>query len=386
MVVYFWYIIQVLVGYHLVFPLVLYVLFRLTPKPKFTRGRGTENDYAIIVTAYQQTTLLPAVVDSILKLNYSNYLIYVVADNCDITTLMFLDPKVILLRPPEVLANNVKSHFYAINHFKRTHDLLTIIDSDNLVEPDYLEKLNYHFDKGFKAVQGVRKAKKITTTLAALDAARDLYYHFYDGEVLFSLGSSATLAGSGMAFNVDLYKNCLSKTNLQGAGFDKVLQAEILMRGERIAFAKQAVVYDEKTANSDQLVNQRARWINTWFKYFGFGFKILGRGIINLNLNQFIFGFVLLRPPLFMFLILSVGFLMVNIFLNPVLAICWLFALCLFIIGFYISLTHGNAEKKIYQSLVNIPKFIFLQLAALLHVRRANIKSVATTHETDVEE
>jgi hypothetical protein len=47
---------------------------------------------------------------------------------------------------------------------------------------------------GFAAVQGERKAKNLDTTYACLDAARDIYYHFYDGKLLFHIGSSATLA------------------------------------------------------------------------------------------------------------------------------------------------------------------------------------------------
>ena len=387
MVVYLWYILQIIFGYHLIFPLVLYLFYRLIPKSIFAKKKNREEyDYAIIVTAYQQTALLPSVVASLLKLNYSNYLIYIVADNCDISSLNFLDDRVVLLKPEQILANNVKSHFYAINHFKRPHKILTIIDSDNLVEPDYLAQLNVYFDNGWEAVQGVRKAKFLSTTLAALDAARDYYYHFYDGEVLFRLGSSATLAGSGMAFKIDLYRECLEHIHLEGAGFDKVLQAQLLIRNKQIAFAKGAVVYDEKTAESEQLINQRARWINTWFKYFGYGFKILWLGIIRFSRNQFIFGLVLLRPPLFMFLLLAILFSFLNLFINPILTVVWLLALMLFVLGFYISLKMGRADKKIYKSLINIPNFIFLQVASLLQARNANKKSVATTHVVTVKD
>ncbi|MGY3052019.1 cellulose synthase/poly-beta-1,6-N-acetylglucosamine synthase-like glycosyltransferase [Pedobacter sp. UYEF25] len=380
MVAYVWYLVQILLGYQLVVPIILYFFYRISGKSNLLVHTDQRYDYAIIVTAYQQTDLLPSVVKSLLELEYSNYLIYIVADNCDVSHLQFDDDRVVLLRPEEILANNVKSHFYAIAHFRRNHELLTIIDSDNLVEPDYLRQLNVYFNNGFEAVQGIRKSKDLSTTLAALDSARDYYYHFYDGEVLFALGSSATLAGSGMAFTVDLYKRCFEHTVLEGAGFDKVLQAQILLRGKRIAFAKNAIVYDEKTANSGQLVNQRARWINTWFKYFTFGFNIFWRGLKKFNRNQAIFGFMLLRPPLFMFLLLSVFCFVINLIFNPIVAVAWVIALALFVLGFYIALFHGRADKKVYKSLVNIPKFIVLQIAALLHARNANKKSVATTH------
>jgi len=382
MVLYFWYLFQAIIGYNLIFPMMLYVLHLFKTKKIIRVNHLEENnfDYGIIVTAYEQTDLLTSVVDSILRLNYSNYLIYVVADNCDISKLSFDNDRVILLRPESVLANNVRSHLYAIDHFKREHNLLTIIDSDNIVDPNYLKELNFFFNDGYQAVQGVREAKNLNSVYACLDAARDIYYHFYDGQLLFDLGSSATLSGSGMAFTTALYKECFSTVNFSGAGFDKVLQAQILRKGLRIAFAKKAIVYDEKTAQTDQLVNQRSRWINTWFKYFKYGFEILWNGIKNFNLNQFLFGVVLVRPPLFMFILVSLFCAIINLVINPLITLIWIIALGIFILSFYISLRKSSTDARIYRSLINIPKFIYFQLVSLVHSRQANKRSVATKH------
>ena len=380
-----WGLFQLCIGYYLVLPLVLLIIYLIVkPKPILAMAK-TEADYAIIVTAYEYTTLLPSVVASLLKLNYSNYLVYIVADKCDISNLNFNNEKVIVLRPEETLASNTRSHFYAIDRFVRPHERLTIIDSDNLVDAKYLHALNVYFDAGFAAVQSERKAKNLNTTYACLDAARDVYYHFYDGQVLFGIGSSATLAGSGMAFTVQLYKDCLADLDISGAGFDKVLQKEILSRKYRIAFTKDAIVYDEKTSGSEQLVKQRARWINTWFKYFKFGFVLLAKGITNFNWNQLLFGIILLRPPLFIFLLLSVGCMFLNVFINPIIALFWFIGLSLFVLGFGIALAVSKTDKRIYQSLSNIPKFIFFQVLSLLKVTKANQVSVSTQHPVNTD-
>jgi len=376
-----WIIVQCVIGYNLVMPLLMALFSLFSKKRRYsTTVNKPEADYGIIVTAYVQTHLLPAVVDSILQMDYSNYIVYIVADKCDVTNLKFDDPRIIVLRPEETLGSNTRSHFYAINRFKRNHERLTIIDSDNLVEPTYLNEIDKMFDAGYAAVQGTRKAKNLNSTLACLDAARDMYYHYYDGELLFRLGSSATLAGSGMAFTTALYKECLGHLDVTGAGFDKVLQYEIVSRGYRIAFNGAAVVYDEKTTNSDQLVKQRARWINTWFRYFGFGFSIIGKGITRFNWNQFLFGVVLLRPPLFMFLLLSMVFTAVNLLISPFFFFIWLAAFAAFVLGFAIGIVHAKPDKVVYRSLLSIPKFIFLQVLSLSKSRRANQLSVATTH------
>lgn len=372
-----WILLQLLIGYNLFLPFILFLFY----KPLRTAlSKVPESDYGIIVTAYEQVDSLPSVIASLLRLNYNNYLIYIIADKCDITGLNFNDDRVVLLRPKETLASNTRSHFYAIRNFKREHERLTIIDSDNLVDPEYLHELDKLFAKNFLAVQGVREAKNLNTTYACLDAARDIYYHFYDGKVLFGIGSSATLAGSGMAFTTRLYRDSLENTDITGAGFDKVLQSIIVGRDLRIAFTDKAIVYDEKTTQSDQLVKQRSRWINTWFRYFKFGFTLLAKGIRNFSRNQFIFGLILLRPPLFIFLILSMLCLVINLFISMTTAVIWLVGLCTFVLGFYIALARSDTDKRIWQSLINIPKFIFYQVLSLLKVRNANKHSVATTH------
>jgi cellulose synthase/poly-beta-1,6-N-acetylglucosamine synthase-like glycosyltransferase len=379
-------VLQVLIIIHLLFPAVLLLFKKISRNPLLRTdfiNLGYEADYAVIVTAYEQITLIPSVVDSILKLNYTNYLIYVVADNCDISTLKFADERVIILRPENTLSNNIKSHFYAIDRFVRPHERLTIIDSDNLVDPEYLNELNKVFLHGYEAVQGVREAKNLNSNYACLDAAGDIYYRYIDRELLFKAGSSASLSGSGMAFTTRLYKDCLENLVNSGAGFDKILQYEILVRKLKIAFADQAIVYDEKTSKSEQLVKQRARWINTWFKFFILGLKLNLAGIINFNRNQFLFSIMLLRPPLFILFFLSFVCFAINIFVMPVASLVWFVSAITFMIMFYKSLQYFKADDRIYDSLKSVPKFMFFQVLALVKAKKANELSVATKHDQD---
>jgi len=377
----FWIVLHIILGLIFLFPFFLFIAVKVSGKNKeATVTLADEADYAIIVTAYEETGLLDSVVNSLLKLNYENYLIYIVADNCDISNLHFSDERVVLLRPQQVLASNVKSHFYAIENFKRAHSRITIIDSDNLTDECYLQELNKMFDKGFAAVQGVRRAKKMETTYAALDEAGDIYYRYVDRKLLFEAGSSASLAGSGMAFTTKLYVDCLEFQKLTGAGFDKILQYEIIKRGHRIAFAEEAIVYDEKTAKANQLVKQRARWINTWFRFFFLGIRLFVLSISKLNKNGFLFSILLLRPPLFLLVVLSSFCFLVDLFLMPWMMLYWLAIGSVFLFVFFRALAYFNANDKIYKALKSIPKFIFYQILAFTKARKANKLSVATKH------
>ena len=378
---YTWIFLQIVIGYTLIFPLIL-LLFSKFGNIKTVHGSPSahEVDYAIIVTAYEQTHLIPEAVNSILKLDYSNYLIYVVADNCDITGLNFVSDKIVLLKPDQVIASNVGSHFYAINNFKRNHERLVIIDSDNIVSTDFIKELNFFFDSGYLAVQGLRKPKNLNTSLAAIDAFRDMYYHHYDGKSLFRAGSSATLSGSGMGFSVELYKDCMKDHFIKGAGFDKVLQYEIVRKDLRIAFAEEATVYDEKTSSSSQLVQQRSRWLFTWVKYFSLGFKLVHIGLNKSSVNQVLFGVVLLRPPLFITLVMSLFFLIINIWVDHVLVNIWIVLLICYLISFLVPLFLSGVDKRIYKSLTHIPEFIFYQIVSLFMIKSASGRSVATRH------
>src|SRR4029079_13261769 len=136
-----WVILGIVVGCHLVLPFLFFIVYKILPKKRNNHRYDTEPDYAIIVTAYEHINTLEQAVLSLLNLNYKNYLIYVVADKCDISGLHFADERVILLRPEEELRSNTRSHFYAIHRFRREHQFLTIIDSDNLTDPEYLNEL-----------------------------------------------------------------------------------------------------------------------------------------------------------------------------------------------------------------------------------------------------
>lgn len=372
--------IQLFIGFQLIFPMLLVLINQFVGNKKPNSNVAVLPDYGIIVTAYEQTDQLPEVVNTLLNMDYEHYVIYVVADNCDISNLHFPSEKVVLLRPEKVLGGNVRSHFYAIHNFVRDHTHLTIIDSDNLVAKNYLTVLNTFFQQGYEAVQGLRSAKNLDSVYARLDAARDIYYHYYDGKMLFEACSSATLAGSGMAFSTSLYRKCLEHLDVSGAGFDKVLQHAIVSRDIKIAFAEEAEVFDEKTAGSEQLVKQRARWINTWFRYFSLGFGLVGNGLIQLSWNKILFGMVLLRPPLFIFLLLSCFFMFINLWISPSVSLYWFLGLCIFVAGFFLSLIKSHTDQRIYESLKGIPRFMFLQIISLMKAGKANKISVATRH------
>ena len=92
-----------------------------------------------------------------------------------------------------------------------------------------------------------------------------------------------------------------------------------------------------------------------------------------------------MRPPLFILLILSFLCFTIDLALFPYMALMWLLALTIFISMFFVAFSYFKADEIIYRSLINAPKFIFYQLAALLKSKNANQLSVATKHFSNTE-
>ncbi|MCX6160790.1 MAG: glycosyltransferase [Ignavibacteriae bacterium] len=374
---------QAYISFQLILPLMLIVLsaFRKLKKlPSQDFGRdGSETDFAVIITAYKEADIVVPLVDSLIKQKYTKYTVYVVADECDTSKFNFTNDKVKVLKPDGKIGSKFKSILYAIKNFTHEHEALVIFDADNLVHPEFLRVMNRYFKEGYKAVQGIRLPKNLDTDNARLDAAGDMFYNYYDRRLCFKAGSSSALAGSGMGFDLNLYGKLLKNKIIVG-GFDKVLQAEIVMMGYRIAFAPAAVVYDEKVSKGAQVVKQRTRWLNSWFKYFLKGFVILGTGFVKFDINRVLFGIMLIRPPLFIFTGFSVFFLIVNVFISPLITLYWSILLILFALSFLFSMKQEKADSEIWKSMIKMPVFVFYLFLSLARIRRANKKFLETEH------
>src|SRR5690606_2916580 len=183
-----------------------------------------------------------------------------------------------------------------------------------------------------------------------------------------------------------LFKDCLMQHKIKGAGFDKRLQYEIVVRNQRIAFAEKAVVFDEKTSKTTQLVKQRSRWLNTWFRFFYLGGRLCVGSLTRLRLNGLLFSLQLLRPPLFLLFATSIVLAIFDVFFSPYLLGIWLIGWLVFFATFFRALRYFKADKRIYRALVEVPKFVFLQLLALFKIHKANKVSIATEHFESGEE
>ena len=337
-----------------------------------------EFDFAAIVTAYQDGRFIPPLLDSLLRQTYTNFIVYVIADDCDITGLNIKDPRIVILKPDPPLHVKVKSIKYALEHFKRKHEVMVIFDSDNLAHPKYFENLNEYFCCGYRAVQTHMLSKNTETIYAKLDSIGHVYNNFIERRAKMELGLSSSILGLGIAIDMDLYKEVLYHNPL--GGFDKKLQGDLVTRTPHVAFADDAIVYDEKVDDGATLETQRTRWIYTYFSYFDTSWNVFAAGWKRLNFNLIYFGFTILRPPLFIVFAFALLFMAIDFFINPVITIIWAVLILCFSISFITIIVSQSRQKGILRGLLYLPLIIVRQMRALFKIKKARKEFLNTKH------
>lgn len=370
---------------YLLMPFFLWILYyakggrKTTALSQYPITNDTNFDFAAIITAHQDVSMILPLVDSFYKQTYNNFTIYIIADDCDIKHLHFNDLRVNIIKPAKALNAKVKSIKLAVDNFIREHDVLIVFDSDNLVHPEYLKNLNEYFKRGFRAVQTHMLSKNVDSVYAKLDSIGHIYNTFVEREAKMKLKQSSSILGLGIALETNLYKEVMYKDGL--GGFDKKLQADIIKKISQLAFAENAIVYDEKVDDGNTMEKQRTRWLYTYFKYFPVNWSLLITGLWKQDFKLFFFAFTALRPPLFLMVGSAIFFLVINIFLLPVVAMLWLIVLLVFTCSFILIVITESRQKGIARALFYVPIIIFRQISALLKIKKASQQFLKTEHK-----
>ncbi len=345
-------------------------------------------DFGLIITAYRNVEISKNLVSSLLKQSHQNFRIYLIADTCDISKWNIINEKLDILRPKEPLNLKAKSIIYAIEHFKRRHDFVVVFDADNLAHPEFLTEMNKYANCGYSTIQGQRTAKNLDSIYACADATGEFYKNYIERYVPYLIGSSAVISGSGMAVETELYKSYLDSPEIEKGKHlwkkmlqeDKILQNFILKRNERIVYAWNALVYDEKVTSSEAVETQRSRWLFSYFQNIPNSIEILRKGVVNFSWNQFLFGWITLAPPMFIQLFLAVVLAIIGLFLSPKMAMILVLGILIFIGNIFLSLYLSKVPKQIWKALWGIPVFVLNQVFALFKMGNPNKNFKHTEH------
>jgi len=371
------YILSAWLIFQLIFPFLTVAAARLFGRERVGETSAETPDYACIITAYQNSAIAKPLVLSLLQQTYSNLTVYLVADDCPDFEFDIQDERFVLLRPETPLRLKANSILYAMDRFQKPHAYTVVFDADNLAHPVFLEVINRYTTSGYTCVQGQRSAKNLDNSYAAADSLGEIYKNYIERYAPYLLGGSAVISGSGMATHSDVYRAYLDSPEIREGRHlgkkmlqeDKILQNFLLRRNERIAFARDAICYDEKVSSGEAVQTQRSRWLFSYFQNIPNALGILRRGILGLRANQFFFGIVTLALPMFIQLGMAFALAVAGLFLDWRVSVALTIAVFVFAGTVLWTLRLSRASRAVWQAVKAVPKFIWRQMRGLLRMR-----------------
>lgn len=357
-------------------------------KKKSKQKDTSLNSIAVFIPAYKEDGVIVDVAKNALKQDYpaSKFDVVVIADSMKDETISKLKEL-----PIEVVvvsfenSTKTKALNKAMSSLQRKYDIALILDADNIMEYEFLTKINQSFQTGYQIVQGHRKAKNLNTSFAILDAAsEEINNHIYRrGHRV--LGLSSGLIGSGMAFDFELFQSTMANIKAIG-GFDKELEFEMAKKRIIIEYLQDAYVEDEKIQKSSDFSKQRKRWLSTQVvylkKYFWLGWiQLFKHG----NINFFDKLVQMLIPPRVLLLGLTTIFTLFYV-LNEywfglhttVPMFYWAVSAILLFVAFVLALPKSFYNSKTLKALITLPVAFFRMFMLLFKLKGANKKFIHT--------
>ena len=257
-------------------------------------------------------------------------------------------------------------------------DVVTILDADNLVGPDFIARLNEAFDTGMVAVQAHRTAKNRDSDTAVLDAASEEINNsiFRRGHV--ALGLSSALIGSGMAFAYDWFRDNIRKCRTSGE--DKELEALLLRQRIYIDYLDDLMVLDEKVQGEGAYYNQRRRWIAAQFYALGSALRDLPAALLRGNYDYVDKLVQWCLPPRMLLIGLVPLWAVAMTFLDPWGSVKWWAAWLLLLFAMAMALPDEQTDAKLGHALRRVPLLVLLTAANLFRLGGTRDKFIHTRH------
>lgn len=248
---------------------IFYLIVALLKKEKDPGREASFHHYAVMICARNEANVIADLIDSIKTQSYPQDLIdiFVMADNCSDDTAEIASSRGVHVY---TRFNSEKvGKGYALealmNHMREDYpegfDGYFVFDADNILEHDYIEQMNRKFSDGHEIVTGFRNSKNFADNW--ISAGNALWF-MWDSQYLnyprYLLGISCTVSGTGFLFSRRIAEK-MGGWPYHMLTEDWEFSFDQVTKGEKIAFCRQAVLYDEQPTSFAASCRQRIRWL-----------------------------------------------------------------------------------------------------------------------------
>ncbi len=376
-------------GYTTLYALVFFVggLFYRDKKFKKLEG-GAQKRYCVLIPSYKEDGVIVGVAEAALKQNYPGelYRVVVIADSLQESTVAKLRALPITTVVVQFEASTkIKSLNEALRQVGDNFDYAVILDADNVMEPDFLWKVNYLHSLGYRSIQAQRAPKNAHTSMAVLDGISESVNYSIISKGGTALHASPGVKGSGVSFEFAPIKKIFAEMNSVG-GFDRELELKLIENDMTIYFSSDTYVMDEKVGSMEVFKKQRTRWISSQFFYLR---KYFGKGMASLlRFDLVYFNSAILRNiqlPRLLNLGLLGMFMVVLFFLRDYLSVNYLVWPAMFITSCLIilfSIPGRFYNRNLLKAVLELPSVFFNMFLIMFRLKNANKKFIHTPHST----
>lgn len=340
------------------------------------------NRFVVLIPAHDEEKLLPKLLASLQRLSYpaTHVSIHVVADNCADGTSEVA--KAAGVHVHERVDQDRRGKGYALQWLLQritkentSFDAAVILDADSIVSENFLYVMNRYLAAGERVIQAYytvlqpERTWSISLRHIALSAL-----HYLRPKGRMWLGASVGLKGNGMVF----HKSILQKHEWSASVTEDIeYHMSLLLAGERVAFAHDAIVWAEMPAELKDARTQNIRWeqgrLEMAKRYVPRLLLAAWQGpqnhkplpafvFIDAALEHLIPPFSIVAGASLLFLSLSVGLQL------PLAVMLAIFLLVGQILYFTVALLLVKSPMKVYASLLYAPLFVLWKVWLYLRI------------------
>ncbi|WP_242941676.1 glycosyltransferase family 2 protein [Parasporobacterium paucivorans] len=274
----------------------IFIAFKAKREKKREEKEVTFRRYAVIISARNEGMVIGELIKSIKNQKYPQDLvdIFVVADNCTDNTASASSNAGAIVR--ERFNADQVGKGYALDFMMKIIEKeysykkyagYFVIDADNLLDENYIAEMNKSFGRGYRILTSYRNSKNYDQNW--ISAGYSLWF-LHEAEYLnlprMTINASCAISGTGFLLDAELIRS-------NGGWVHHLLTEDIefsacqIIKGEKIGYCRNAIIYDEQPVTFTQSWNQRLRWAKGFYQVFAKYGRDLVRGIFKGKRNGF---------------------------------------------------------------------------------------------------